>query len=130
MKAKLIQVHGKPQWIACEHWKNFPPPTAFTGLTAQQLRSQGVLNDAETARMETWARVCGLTAMEEEKCNQCPHRCTIHADHLGLYIMDRDGKKVRYEGVTPSEYRQSLVAAAASQHTLGRSPRQIHGDGQ
>lgn len=77
--------------IACEHWKTWPPITAWTGSSAEELRKQGVVSDVEVQRIQVWERVCGLKEMDEGKCMTCPHVRKLTTNHLGTFMTTLDG---------------------------------------
>jgi len=62
--------------LRCSHEKIWPPPHLHLipeeyGLDVEYLRFR--IPDETYLRIKTWAGVCGLRAMKEEKCKTCPH---------------------------------------------------------
>ena len=81
-----------PQIIfACAHWRSFPPPFASAGMTPEELRLKGHIQEVDYQRMLVWKRVCGLTEMLPDKCMKCPHiRIAEIKNHLPvLTTLDR-----------------------------------------
>lgn len=68
-----ITLDEGPLVIQCKHARQWPPGWARSGQSADALRLQGRLEGARYERAKTWERVCGLMAMDEEKCPTCPH---------------------------------------------------------
>ena len=88
------QYEGRPVRFACVHWKNWPPSEAFMGLSAEELRKEGLVDTRGYSQYLIWERVCGLLKMEEGKCRACPHiRLAEVRDHLPS-LVTLDGKLV------------------------------------
>ena len=61
---------GTTRTISCTHARTWPPKWARLG-TALELRAHFTQEEFERAR--TWETVCGLKAMDPEKCLRCPY---------------------------------------------------------
>ncbi len=62
--------------LRCKHEKVWPPPhlhliPEVLGLDVEYLRYR--VPDETYLRVKTWQGVCGLTAMNAERCGACPH---------------------------------------------------------
>lgn len=62
--------------LRCKHEKVWPPPHLHLipkplGLDVEYLRFR--VPDETYLRVKTWQGVCGLTAMNAERCGACPH---------------------------------------------------------
>jgi hypothetical protein len=55
----------------CKHARMWPPLWSRKGATAAEVRSTMEPEQYEKAR--TWEKVCGLQAMQEDKCLSCPY---------------------------------------------------------
>lgn len=70
----LTLEHGDT--LRCKHEKVWPPPHLHLipealGLDVEYLRFR--VPDETYLRVKTWQGVCGLTAMNAERCGACPH---------------------------------------------------------
>ena len=63
---------GTATIYACAHWRSFPPKGAGGPLTAEELRDQKIITPTDYQRFLVWQRSCGLTVMEQSKCQSCP----------------------------------------------------------
>lgn len=68
--------------ITCRHARIWPPARAvLLDESIEEQRAMGDITTEEYERLRTWQRVCGLKAMNAEKCPACPH------------AIDEDGKQ-------------------------------------
>lgn len=72
LKPILITVRGQEMEVSCLHAEIWPPGWSKTGIPLESLRDQGHFTLGQYERAKTWARICGLQAMDESKCSTCP----------------------------------------------------------
>lgn len=91
MRLKHAELNGLPVQLACAHWRSFPPKGAGFNKTAEELRAEKRLDEAEYQRYKVWESCCGLLDMVPEKCLKCPHvRTAEFKRHLPVLItLDR-----------------------------------------
>lgn len=115
MRLIPVMLNGKPVTIGCAHWRNFPPQLAKLGRTAEQLRAQKMVTESQYHQYKTWESVCGIEAMEREKCLECPHvRTAEFRDHLPV-LVTLDG-----DFVTPTIDLPTLETNRQLREILGR----------
>jgi len=73
MKPIAVVVHGQEVTIMCRHAGQWPPAHARLDESFEKLRATGDIDDREYQRLKVWEGVCGLMAMEADKCGGCPH---------------------------------------------------------
>lgn len=94
MKPLRIVEGDKPVSYACAHWRTWPPPAMKVGLTPEELRAGGDVNEVQYQRIKVWERVCNLLEMEIEKCRTCPHVRRLDVrDHVPV-LVSMDGSIV------------------------------------
>lgn len=87
--------------ISCRHASIWPPVRAVAlqeSIEAQ--RMAGDITNQEYERLRTWERVCGLAAMDPEKCTTCPYAI----DDEGKQYIDNPRRPLPYSTrkTTPS----------------------------
>jgi hypothetical protein len=66
---------GKDVDLGCAHWRSFPPRALAVAPdhSPEDMRAKKIIDEPEYQRFKVWQSVCNLTAIEPEKCLQCPH---------------------------------------------------------
>jgi len=86
MKLKPITVEtadGEGVEIFCTHRNDWPPAHARLPDTADSLRASGAITETKYQQLQTWQRVCGLMAMDPEKCVTC--KLALHKTPTGQF---------------------------------------------
>lgn len=73
MKRTDVTEGGETFEIYCQYEEQWPPAHALIGESFEDQRAQGLLDESTYERVKVWQRVCGLTAMDAEKCSGCEH---------------------------------------------------------
>ncbi len=58
--------------LFCKHRDEWPPGHARLGESAERLRARGIVDENKYQQLQTWEKICGLTAMSDAKCPTCP----------------------------------------------------------
>ncbi len=107
MRPMSADRQGKTITYACAHWRSFPPLGAGSG-TAEQVRSEGRLDESDYQRFKVWEKVCGQVSMAPDHCLSCPFVRTLEfRAHLPV-LVSLDG---------------TLVTPTLDMTTLESSPR-------
>ena len=94
MRPIKTEMNGKPETLACLHWRTFPPLASFSLEDAEALRQAGDITDTSYQRMQVWERVCKLQKMDEDTCRKCPHVCRVETSQAQPpALVSLDGKK-------------------------------------
>ena len=107
MRILRAELDGKKVQLACAHWRSFPPLAPGRKKSSDELRSEGIIDDAEYQRFQIWEKICGLITMDPDKCLKCPHvrKAMFHKQLPSLVSLD--GKIV-----TPTLDLPSLESSA------------------
>jgi hypothetical protein len=73
LKPITIPQGRKTRTVRCRHADVWPPGWSKSGRAVEDLRQEGLLDAEQYERAKTWERVCGMQAMQADKCMQCPH---------------------------------------------------------
>lgn len=88
------EVDGEEKTLVCEHWRSFPPLTAFMDADIEALRAKGQISTELAQRHAVWKKVCGLVKMEADKCSGCPFvRELVLKPHSCALLVTLDGKE-------------------------------------
>lgn len=87
-----VELNGKPELLVCSLYRQFPPTGHRSKQTPEELRKDGILDQAGYARFKTWQKVCGLSKMDETKCKACPHCRKLEERNSLLNMTTLDGK--------------------------------------
>jgi hypothetical protein len=86
--------------LHCKHRDQWPPAHARLDATPIALRQSGVIDEAKYQQLQTWEKVCGLKAMDADKCATCP-----------LALVEKKG---RWEAFTPGGKPSTVFPPFAS----------------
>lgn len=106
---------GETKTFVCEHWRNFPPLTAFMDADPETLRAKGQISNELVQRHSVWKKVCGLVKMDLNKCLECQHvRVLQIRPHNAAMLVTLDGKEA-----TPAVDPTTLASISRRNHLIG-----------
>lgn len=73
MKPLPVEVHGQEITLCCKHDREWPPIQALLEDSPEDLRAMKEIDESQYQRVKVWQRVCGLRAMNTDKCPTCPN---------------------------------------------------------
>ena len=85
LKPLTIQTPNGEVTLLCKHRNEWPPIYAFLGESFDDLRASRDIDDRKYQQLKVWESTCGLKAMSEDKCPNCP-----------LAMVETNGAEVSY----------------------------------
>ena len=77
--------------LICLYYKNWPPAPARMRGKLEGLRASQEITEALYQQTLVWKKQCGLLAMNEETCLECPHVRKIVRREMEYYADHLDG---------------------------------------
>jgi hypothetical protein len=77
--------------LICLHYKDWPPAPARMKGDLEALRASKEITEPMYQQTLVWKRTCGLTAMEEQQCLECPLVRKLVKRNLEWYADNLDG---------------------------------------
>ena len=72
--------------LYCVHQDQWPPAHAGLGVPFAELRAKREISETKFQSLQTWERVCGITAMSSDKCPTCSCARVAKGDKMVPYV--------------------------------------------